>query len=105
MASAARTSRLLSSRTHRIVAAGIPLLLAAGIAGCKQKPGPDVVATVNGHALVRADLDRMYQTQLGQNPGQTPSPENFLGALAYGLVYIAVLLAASTLIFKRRNFK
>jgi len=75
MASAARTSRLLSSRTHRIVAAGIPLLLAAGIAGCKQKPGPDVVATVNGHALVRADLDRMYQTQLGQNPGQTPSPE------------------------------
>ena len=37
--------------------------------------------------------------------GRTPAPENFLGALAYGLVYIAVLLAASTLIFKRRNFK
>jgi Cu-processing system permease protein len=37
--------------------------------------------------------------------GQTPAPENFLGAILYGLVYIAVLLAASTLIFKRRNFK
>jgi Cu-processing system permease protein len=37
--------------------------------------------------------------------GQTPTPENFLGAILYGLVYIAVLLAASALIFKRRNFK
>lgn len=37
--------------------------------------------------------------------GQTPTTENFLGALLYGLVYIAVLLAASALVFKRRNFK
>jgi ABC-type transport system involved in multi-copper enzyme maturation permease subunit len=37
--------------------------------------------------------------------GQTPAPENFFGAILYGLVYIAVLLAASALIFKRRNFK
>lgn len=75
MAKAPRTSGHLSHRTHRIVAVGIPLLLAAGIAGCKRQPGPDVVATVNGHAIVRSDLDRMYQTQLGQNPGQTPSAE------------------------------
>jgi len=75
MASAIRTSSVLSLKTSRIAAAGLPLLLAAGIAGCKQKPGPDVVATVNGHAIMRADLNRMYQTQLGQNPGQTPSAE------------------------------
>jgi ABC-type transport system involved in multi-copper enzyme maturation permease subunit len=37
--------------------------------------------------------------------GQTPTTANFLGGLLYGLAYIAVLLAASTLIFKRRNFK
>lgn len=37
--------------------------------------------------------------------GQTPTTENFLGAILYGLVYIAVLLAASALVFKRRNFK
>src|SRR5437660_11653050 len=37
--------------------------------------------------------------------GQTPTPTNFFGAVLYGLAYIAVLLAASTLIFKRRNFK
>jgi ABC-type transport system involved in multi-copper enzyme maturation permease subunit len=37
--------------------------------------------------------------------GETPTPANFIGAVLYGLAYIAVLLAASTLIFKRRNFK
>lgn len=37
--------------------------------------------------------------------GRTPTTSNFFGAVAYGLVYIAVLLAASTLVFKRRNFK
>jgi ABC-type transport system involved in multi-copper enzyme maturation permease subunit len=37
--------------------------------------------------------------------GRTPAAANFFGAVVYGLVYIAVLLAASTLVFKRRNFK
>jgi len=37
--------------------------------------------------------------------GERPTAENFFGGVAYGLVYIAVLLAASTLVFKRRNFK
>src|SRR2546429_4047672 len=37
--------------------------------------------------------------------GETPTAANFFGAILYGLAYIAVLLAASTLIFKRRNFK
>lgn len=37
--------------------------------------------------------------------GRTPTTSNFFGAVVYGLVYIAVLLAASTLVFKRRNFK
>jgi peptidyl-prolyl cis-trans isomerase SurA len=34
-----------------------------------------VVATVNGHAILRADLDRMYAAQLGQAQDQQPSPE------------------------------
>jgi ABC-type transport system involved in multi-copper enzyme maturation permease subunit len=37
--------------------------------------------------------------------GQTPTAAAFFGAAAYALVYVAVLLAAATLIFKRRNFK
>ncbi|MCA1591284.1 MAG: ABC transporter permease [Acidobacteria bacterium] len=37
--------------------------------------------------------------------GQMPAPDVFLVALIYGVVYVAVLLAAATLIFNRRNFK
>jgi ABC-type transport system involved in multi-copper enzyme maturation permease subunit len=37
--------------------------------------------------------------------GSTPAAADFAGGVLYGLVYIAVLLAASTLVFKRRNFK
>jgi len=45
------------------------------IAGCNRPPGTDVVATVNGHAIMRADMDRVYAAQLGQAQGQQPSPE------------------------------
>ena len=37
--------------------------------------------------------------------GRTPAAADFLGGVAYGLAYSAVLLAASALVFKRRNFK
>ncbi|MFN2455342.1 MAG: ABC transporter permease [Pyrinomonadaceae bacterium] len=37
--------------------------------------------------------------------GQTPAPALIAAALLYACVYIAVLLAAATLIFNRRNFK
>ena len=37
--------------------------------------------------------------------GQMPAPAMFFASLAYALLYIAVLLAAATLIFNRRNFK
>ena len=57
------------------------LLLAAAacalsLTGCKQQPAADVVATVNGHPILRADLDKAYADQLGDaaNQSQT-SPE------------------------------
>lgn len=37
--------------------------------------------------------------------GVTPPPATLAAALLYAIIYVAVLLAASTLIFKRRNFK
>jgi ABC-type transport system involved in multi-copper enzyme maturation permease subunit len=37
--------------------------------------------------------------------GETPTPTALLGAFAYAILYSAVLLAAATLIFNRRNFK
>jgi peptidyl-prolyl cis-trans isomerase SurA len=46
------------------------VLLAAG--GCHRSPSADVVATVNGKEILRADLDRYYQASLAESP-QKPS--------------------------------
>lgn len=54
------------------IAGAIALPLAA--IGCNRTHSADVVATVNGHAVMRADMERLYQAQLGRNPGQTTSP-------------------------------
>ncbi len=37
--------------------------------------------------------------------GKTPEPQVLISAIVYAVVYVAVLLAASTLVFNRRNFK
>ena len=54
------------------------LLLLSGallpvLAGCHRTPGADVVATVNGKEISRADLERYYQASLTNNQ-QTLSP-------------------------------
>jgi len=46
----------------------VPALL---LAGCKPAHNADVVATINGHAIMRADLDKAYTTALGDG-SQTP---------------------------------
>ncbi len=50
------------------------LFLLVAVAGCHRSPSADVVATVNGKEIMRADLDRVYQANLGDTP-QKPSPE------------------------------
>jgi peptidyl-prolyl cis-trans isomerase SurA len=44
------------------------------VAGCHRSPSADVVATVNGKEIARAELERNYQMQLGDNP-QKPSDQ------------------------------
>ncbi len=44
------------------------------VAGCHRSPSADVVATVNGKEIERAELERNYQIQLGDNP-QKPSDQ------------------------------
>ena len=65
---------LTRTTTTLIVAA---VLFAA--AGCNRGHSADVVATVNGHAIMRADLDKRYAIQLGnaqqQQPQQQPTKE------------------------------
>ena len=51
---------------------GTAILLA--FAGCHHAPGPDVVATVNGKEILRADLDRYYNASITDN-SQPPAQE------------------------------
>jgi peptidyl-prolyl cis-trans isomerase SurA len=44
------------------------------LAGCHRSTSPDVMATVNGKAIVRADLEKYYKTSLGDTQ-QQPSEE------------------------------
>jgi peptidyl-prolyl cis-trans isomerase SurA len=46
----------------------------AALAGCHRPPAAEVVATVNGKDILRADLERYYKANLADNP-QQPSPE------------------------------
>ncbi len=49
-------------------------LLFVPLAACHRPPSPDVMATVNGKEILRADLDKAYKAKIGDNP-QTPSAE------------------------------
>lgn len=45
-------------------------------AGCHKGPADGVVATVNGRPIQRADMDKIYDAQLAQNPQQqSPSAD------------------------------
>jgi peptidyl-prolyl cis-trans isomerase SurA len=63
-----------SNVCFRTAAGLLPIALFL-LAGCKHAQMPDVVATVNGHAIMRGDMNRMYQAQLAQAQGQQSSPE------------------------------
>ena len=60
-------------RSSRQVSFPVALILAVGmlsVAGCNRGHSADVVATVNGHAIMRTDLDKGYRAQLGDSPQQ-----------------------------------
>jgi peptidyl-prolyl cis-trans isomerase SurA len=50
------------------------LLVLASVAGCNRPHRADVVATVNGHAIMKADLEKVYTAQLGEAQQQPQQP-------------------------------
>jgi peptidyl-prolyl cis-trans isomerase SurA len=75
---ASRPAGVITLQVKSLSEARIPaLILFGGIlvwaGGCHRPPAADVVATVNGKEILRADLDRYYQASLGDSP-QRPSP-------------------------------
>ena len=60
--------------------------LSLSLSGCKHAPAADVVATVNGHPIMRADVERSYNEQLGDpQPTEKPSDEQ-ANSLRLGLL-------------------
>ncbi len=68
----------VNSCTRKHFSVAVSFLLASAlliaVAGCHRSPSADVVATVNGKNIMRADLDRYYQAALADAPQQL-SPE------------------------------
>jgi peptidyl-prolyl cis-trans isomerase SurA len=63
-----RTSRV--RKTVARASMGLALLSGVFAAGCKRSYGPDVVATVNGHPIQRAEVEKYYRDNLGNNKEQ-----------------------------------
>ena len=54
-------------------AAGV--LLMTVLAGCNRKPNPNVWATVNGHAIMKAEVEKYYQNKLSTMHQQPTADE------------------------------
>jgi len=71
------TDRSPAARSGTSIPATLLLLsVLALVGGCKRGHNADVVATVNGHAIMRSELDKAYEAQLGEaQQQQLPSPD------------------------------
>jgi peptidyl-prolyl cis-trans isomerase SurA len=71
-------------------------LALGAMAGCHPTPSADVVATVNGHAILRSDLDKRYDDEVGDTPQEKPTQEQAdaqrLGLLDERLIPEEILL-------------
>ena len=52
----------------------VALLSVLAVAGCKRGHNADVIATVNGHAIMQAELNKSYEAQLGAASQQQQKP-------------------------------
>src|SRR5271165_4083335 len=68
------SSRLANGKGS-IVALLSVIAIAAGVAGCTKEHGPDVVAMVNGKPIMRADMERLYKTNLGESKQEPPKDQ------------------------------
>ncbi len=71
-------------------------LVSGAMAGCRPTPSADVVATVNGHPILRSDLDKRYDDEVGDTPQDKPTQEQAdaqrLGLLDERLIPEEILL-------------
>jgi peptidyl-prolyl cis-trans isomerase SurA len=59
----------------------------AFIAGCHKGPQDGVVATVNGHPILKTDVDKAYTQQLASNPQQQPPSTDQTDSLKLNILH------------------
>jgi peptidyl-prolyl cis-trans isomerase SurA len=80
-------------RCFRQVSLPAALILAAGllpVMGCNRGHNADVVATVNGRAVMRAELDKAYHEQLGEAPQQRQLPQEQADSLRLNVLRVLI---------------
>ena len=61
------------------------------VAGCHKGPQDGVVATVNGHAIQRTEVDKIYDAQLANNPQQQVPSQDQADSLRLNILHQLVL--------------
>jgi peptidyl-prolyl cis-trans isomerase SurA len=87
------SDRSFTMRSFRQVSLPVALILTAGflsITGCNRGHSADVVATVNGRAIMRTDLDKGYQAQLGEAPQQRQLPQEQADSLRLNVLHALI---------------
>lgn len=69
-----RGSLRLPGRYGNLLSLALAALATVALAGCNRAHSPDVVATVNGKPIQRADVEKYYHNSLGESQ-QEPSKE------------------------------
>jgi peptidyl-prolyl cis-trans isomerase SurA len=73
--SSLHVNSLSRSRFALFAIAAASACMLSGMAACHRSPSSDVVATVNGKEILRADMERYYQANLGGAPQKLSSEE------------------------------
>ena len=68
-------SRTLSAVSTRLTFGAAALSVALLVAGCNRGHSADVVATVNGHSIMKSEMEKYYQNSLGEAQQQQPTQE------------------------------
>jgi peptidyl-prolyl cis-trans isomerase SurA len=87
------TDRSFTMRSFRQVSLPVALVLSIGllpVAGCNHSHNADVVATVNGRAIMRTELDKRYQEQLGEAPQQRQLPQEQADSLRLNVLHALI---------------
>jgi peptidyl-prolyl cis-trans isomerase SurA len=61
------------------------------LTGCRQAQQSGVVATVNGHPILRTDLDKLYNAQLANNPQQQSPSTDQADALRLNILHQLII--------------